>query len=456
MNKFFLTYAIVLLTSVVTIAQTSYPTGISGCIARWDFTNSGTVTTLTDVSGNGNNGTTANITTGTGFRNLANRAMSFNGTNSIAVVPHSTLLSPSNISIVALIKASGFYNGNCQSNNIIYKSFSYHQSGCWAMNLTEDDGNCSIVSPSTIKLDFAGPIVGSYTFSTHTVDTGRWYMMTITFDGATVKRYMVPMIDTVYTTGISTISTNSLSTALGTNTDDIRIGGTQNPPFRYWFNGTMDEIALFNTVLTDANVQSIYDYLWGLININFNNRILYRGDTLHVNYTPVNPTLYSTGNLFSIELSNASGSFASPTVIGSLTSTVAGQIICTIPTTVAPGTGYRIRIVSTNAASRMPDNGVNIEIKPSSVSKISSLYNIQLFPNPNNGSFILTGNTASAQPIQTEIYNAIGQLVYTKQLHPVNGAIKENIILPEVASGIYLLRMYAADGVNTIRFRVDK
>ncbi|OSZ79241.1 hypothetical protein CAP35_13585 [Chitinophagaceae bacterium IBVUCB1] len=393
--------------------------------------------------------------TAAGFRNLANRAMSFNGTNSVAVVPHSSLLSPSNISIVAVVKTTGFYSGTCQGNNIIYKSYAYYTPGCWAMHLTEDDGNCNTVSPTTVKLDYAGSSSGSYTLSSNTVDTGKWYFMVTTFNGSTIKRYMVQMIDTVYTSGITPISTTSFSAAIGTNTDDVRIGGTQNPPFRYWFNGAMDELVLFNKELADSNVQSIYDYLWGLININFTNRSLLRGDTLHVNYVPVNPTLYSAGNVFSIELSNAAGSFSSPTIIGSLTSTVAGKIICTIPTTIPTGSGYRIRIVSSNAASRMPDNGVNITVT-NSISKISLLHNTTLLPNPNNGSFTLTGNTLSTQPIHTQVYNSIGQLMFTKDIAPANGAIKETITLPEVASGIYVLRLYVAEDVKTIRFRVDK
>lgn len=62
---------------------------------------------------------------------------------------------------------------------------------------------------------------------------------------------------------------------------------------------------------------------------------------------------YSTGGIpvaptaFTVELSDASGSFAAPVVIGSLTSTLAsGSIPCIIPAGTAQGTGYRIRVVA--------------------------------------------------------------------------------------------------------------
>ena len=58
-----------ILGTIQTTAQTTYPSGVTGCIARWDFTNTGVVTSLPDVSGNGHNGTAYVLTTAPGFRN---------------------------------------------------------------------------------------------------------------------------------------------------------------------------------------------------------------------------------------------------------------------------------------------------------------------------------------------------------------------------------------------------
>lgn len=55
-------------------------------------------------------------------------------------------------------------------------------------------------------------------------------------------------------------------------------------------------------------------------------------------------------NEFTAELSDASGSFANPVVIGSVQSTESGSIAATIPANTPPGSGYRIRVVS-----RSPD-----------------------------------------------------------------------------------------------------
>ena len=71
------------------------------------------------------------------------------------------------------------------------------------------------------------------------------------------------------------------------------------------------------------------------------------GGTVQVNFTSTGT--FNAGNIYTAELSNASGSFASPVVIGTLPSTAnSGTITCTIPPGTPPGTGYQIRIVSSN------------------------------------------------------------------------------------------------------------
>ncbi len=69
---------------------------------------------------------------------------------------------------------------------------------------------------------------------------------------------------------------------------------------------------------------------------------------------------YTSGNIFTAQLSNASGSFSSPTTLGTLTGTSSGTITATIPNTIALGTGYKIRIISslpaiTNSPQKMID-----------------------------------------------------------------------------------------------------
>jgi hypothetical protein len=55
---------------------------------------------------------------------------------------------------------------------------------------------------------------------------------------------------------------------------------------------------------------------------------------------------FAPGNVFTAQLSDASGSFAAPVAIGSLTGTGSGTIACTIPGNTPGGAGYLVRVVS--------------------------------------------------------------------------------------------------------------
>ena len=85
------------------------------------------------------------------------------------------------------------------------------------------------------------------------------------------------------------------------------------------------------------------------------------GQTVTLSYNA--DITYTTGNTFTVELSDANGSFGSPTPIGSLSSTAtSGNINISIPANIAFGTGYRMRIVSTAPAITGADNGSDITL----------------------------------------------------------------------------------------------
>jgi len=78
----------------------------------------------------------------------------------------------------------------------------------------------------------------------------------------------------------------------------------------------------------------------------------------HLNY----PQLFTTSNVFTVQLSDNYGSFATKTAIGSISGNTSGTISCTIPAVVVPGNKYRIRIVATDMAVTSADNGTDIAV----------------------------------------------------------------------------------------------
>lgn len=90
------------------------------------------------------------------------------------------------------------------------------------------------------------------------------------------------------------------------------------------------------------------------------------GSSVTVNFDATGT--YSSGNIFTAQLSDALGSFSSPTAIGTLsqTTTTGGTyaINATLPSNVVAGSGYLIRVVSSNPIVVGSDNGSGITINP--------------------------------------------------------------------------------------------
>ena len=103
------------------------------------------------------------------------------------------------------------------------------------------------------------------------------------------------------------------------------------------------------------------------INQPFNDTLLCAGDTVKIPYSVSRK--FKSGNTFTAQLSNASGSFASPTTIGTITSDTNGIFTWVVPGTVTPGSGYRIRVVASNPVRISNDNGKNIAIGNAPVAK---------------------------------------------------------------------------------------
>ncbi|MGC4037822.1 MAG: hypothetical protein QM764_17805, partial [Chitinophagaceae bacterium] len=86
-----------------------------GLIAYYNF-NGGN---LNDSSGNNNNITFNNAVKTTDRFGNADNAYLFDGSSSYMSVPNSSTLNPQKISIMAIVKVSDFYTGNCHGNSIV-------------------------------------------------------------------------------------------------------------------------------------------------------------------------------------------------------------------------------------------------------------------------------------------------------------------------------------------------
>jgi uncharacterized delta-60 repeat protein/gliding motility-associated-like protein len=113
------------------------------------------------------------------------------------------------------------------------------------------------------------------------------------------------------------------------------------------------------------------------------------GSAISIPYTV--SAAYTSGNVFIAQLSDALGSFASPVTLGTSTATGSGTISGTIPSTTAAGTGYRIRITSSNPVTTSADNGANLSISTPPTAGIS--YSSASFCTTGTATPTITGTT---------------------------------------------------------------
>lgn len=319
-------YATVLaLLPFTSIAQLS-----SGLVAHWPFSgNAG------DSSGNTYNGTSLFITYGQGENGVNATAASFNGTSSHINVGYQSGLNLTQYTICAIVKPTGYYTAQCQGNVIVQRS-NETLKGYYGILFSDNPYN-DCFTADTSKYVFypsatsSNPATLQYTPN---IVSNNWYKLVATCNNDTIKFYVNGQFKYSYITNNPT----------GTSTEGLTIGAlyqqTSGGLFPYWFKGLMDDIRIYNRVLTDKEIKQYNSDVYFAQSYTS----LCKSTTFNVKYNTVNE--FPSTNSFSVELSDASGSFASPVVIGTQTASRGGTISCSIPGSTAVGSGYRMRIKS--------------------------------------------------------------------------------------------------------------
>lgn len=81
-----------------------------------------------------------------------------------------------------------------------------------------------------------------------------------------------------------------------------------------------------------------------------------RGGNITVNFTT--SANFNAGNTFTVQLSDANGGFSNPTNIGTLNAITPAPITAQIPSGIAGGAGYSVRVVGSNPAATGPQSSL--------------------------------------------------------------------------------------------------
>lgn len=147
------------------------------------------------------------------------------------------------------------------------------------------------------------------------------------------------------------------------------------------------------------------------------------------------------------------------------TSTLWTQLILNAPATstllnsLAPNTTYQWRMRTNCTGGGMSNYSGTYTFttpplrtaEPGNAGEEVQQATIQLFPNPNEGSFTVSAVREVAESADLCIYEATGRLIHCERVEVVAGENEWKVTLPQVSAGVYLLRL----GAETLRFVVD-
>ncbi len=129
--------------------------------------------------------------------------------------------------------------------------------------------------------------------------------------------------------------------------------------------------------------------------------------------------------------------------------------------TLSDGDSVSCIVYGTSPCGLITRNTVIMKVTPATgiVATANNANAIRLLPNPNNGSFVISGETGSLsdQPVLVEVTNILGQVVYRNMVQTTNGHINENVnLVGSVANGMYMLNISAGDERRTFRFVISQ
>jgi hypothetical protein len=172
-------------------------------------------------------------------------------------VPNSASLNPgSGITLFAIVKPQGFYEGSCHGNQVIFKGYAssvqgYYDLGFYPAN--NGVGSCALSIDTTKEVFQAsygddipvGSNAGSEDTSGPYIQENQWYTVAFTYDGTTANFYIDgQLVNSQVYSGI----------AFTPNMDDLYLGATPNPPDPYWLNGVIDEIRIYNQAVPQKDL----------------------------------------------------------------------------------------------------------------------------------------------------------------------------------------------------------
>lgn len=124
----------------------------------------------------------------------------------------------------------------------------------------------------------------------------------------------------------------------------------------------------------------------------------------------------------------------------------------------ADGDSVTVRVTRNDACGLYTVNSVKLRVYKVGVQTLAGGSNISLVPNPNNGTFSVTGSLGlvADEEVTAEVVNMIGQVVYTGKFMTQNGNVDAQVQTNNLANGQYMLNLHSSAGNGVVRFVIER
>jgi hypothetical protein len=416
------TFSIAILIATASFAQVPTYVPTTGLVGWWPFNGN-----ANDESGNGNNGTVNGATLTIDRNGNFNKAYEFNGLNNNIVIPNSTSLNFSSFTI------SCWYNSNTVESSVLVKnnesncteySFGISHQASWnnlGPGLYTSHGtlnNCN----STNRFEHYG--------ANNVVLNNQWVnvVFSINQNGLCQTFLNGNLIDS-YVADLF-YSCNSLNST-------FRIGGPAWGSWM-WFDGKIDDIGIWNRVLSQQEITDLYNGCQLSINtqptnqtINVNNNAQFVVSSSDTNATYQWQTDLGFGFQHVSNVGQYSGANTNTFVVSNVTiSNNNQQFRCIVnPGSCADTSDIAVLTVNNNV-------GI-IESSPNNL--------ISIFPNPTNDIFSIVGFDQLENVTGMELKDLNGKTV--KVFDPKATQFK----ITDLKSGVYFLTITAKNKQEVIK-----
>jgi len=100
-------------------------------------------------------------------------------------------------------------------------------------------------------------------------------------------------------------------------------------------------------------------------------------------------------------------------------------------------------------------NTITMIVNPVGIAEIDFINNINIYPNPNTGEFVLEMEITKPENLGIKLLNVIGQVIYKENLIKYSGTYQKTIDVSKQVTDIYTLQLLSDEGIMNKKIIIE-